>query len=93
MNSAVTTPAPDSGPVRAGYLNISTPRPPLAFVISELERVSGHELELRSSGEGFVLFDETVGDAMSEGPTRAECVANAFDCYWPAGVDVWAVGP
>jgi hypothetical protein len=92
MTSTATTPAPDSVPARPGTLGLNEPKSPLAFIVSELERVSGHELELITSGEGYALFDWTVGDAMSEGPTRAECVANAFDAYWPAGLDMMAVG-
>lgn len=83
MTPTVPASKSDLAPVRPGTIGLPAPAAPLDFLICELERASGHELTLKSIGDGFILWDEVAQDAMSEGATRAECVANAFECYWP----------
>lgn len=82
----------ESTPARAGTLGISYPRLPSDVFpydfaqaerdISTLAWLSGRELELMTGEDRFgrdryTVFDSTIGDAITEGPTAYAAVDDA----------------
>lgn len=90
MSNALTIPAQNIIPARAGTLGLSEPRLPTGLgdydaMIAELTRRTGHHLEVEHFGDDelgtghWAVFDVTVGDSLGEGATGKEALESALE--------------